>query len=442
MPLEKRQKLFVSTRAYREKHGNPYPRHEPASCPSLMARGFRFHAWLCRLCGCFFVRNLFGSERGHPPRVVWWSWYAFYSVGSLCFLLWMLVGAVMHAVRRSARNHYRFDGSLHVIAISVLSVKVLANITSLVAGSSKALAFYVRAAEFERRIGIPACACCSPRRYFWSDLRRGCLLVVYCIAFAAAVPLTPQSNIYVDHTHRPIWKQVCIWLRIILLIVFYFVYDNIHIAALRAAGEVLLEYMKNQLKVLESCTSQASVFQHFPPNSRNALKRLESIRLNFCEILDLKSAVNQVWNWSLVISTACTLLVVCTSAYEVCKNGPANWENYQAFLYSMYITYEFVALAAVSQSLIEAATKMKQACKTACTAVDVMQNQIQYLHDCIDPGELGLTGGAFFKLDMSLLVSAAAAIITYTVILVQTSRSSVDGFLYNSTRLPDVSSPA
>ncbi|KAH7933843.1 hypothetical protein HPB49_018057 [Dermacentor silvarum] len=50
--------------------------------------------------------------------------------------------------------------------------------------------------------------------------------------------------------------------------------------------------------------------------------------------------------------------------------------------------------------------------------------QIEYLHNCIDPEELSLNGGDFFKLNMSLLVSMAAAIITYTVILVQTSQSA------------------
>ncbi|XP_077492488.1 uncharacterized protein LOC144103705 [Amblyomma americanum] len=344
---------------------------------------------------------LSGTPKLRQPRVVWRSWYTIYSIGCLGFLLWMLVGTIIQAGRRAARNHYRFDGSLHIIATTVLFVKVLANTVSVVAGSRKSLAFHVRAAEFERRTRIPACTCCRPRRYFWSDLRQACLLVVYCAAFAAAVPLTPQSNVVVDYRHRPIWTQVYTWLQFIITIVFYFVYDSIHIVALQSAGQVVVEYMKSQLKVLEGCLSQASAVQ-LPHHSRDVQRHLEAIRLNFCEILELKAAINEVWSWSLVISTACTLLVLCTSAYEVCKNGPAKWDNYAAFVYSVYIAYRFVALAVVSQSLIDA---------------------IQYLHGCIDPEELCLTGGAFFKLNMPLLVSMAAAIITYTVILVQTSQS-------------------
>ncbi|XP_077529119.1 uncharacterized protein LOC144141434 [Haemaphysalis longicornis] len=52
---------------------------------------------------------------------------------------------------------------------------------------------------------------------------------------------------------------------------------------------------------------------------------------------------------------------------------------------------------------------------------DAYSEQIEYLHDIIEPDAMCLSGGGFFCLNKALLVSIAGSIITYTVILVQTS---------------------
>ncbi|XP_077558109.1 uncharacterized protein LOC144173647 isoform X2 [Haemaphysalis longicornis] len=54
-------------------------------------------------------------------------------------------------------------------------------------------------------------------------------------------------------------------------------------------------------------------------------------------------------------------------------------------------------------------------------AADVYNRQIQYLHDTIEPDIMCLSGGGFFCLNKALLVSMAGSVITYAVILVQTS---------------------
>ncbi|XP_075532177.1 gustatory receptor for sugar taste 64f-like [Dermacentor variabilis] len=47
--------------------------------------------------------------------------------------------------------------------------------------------------------------------------------------------------------------------------------------------------------------------------------------------------------------------------------------------------------------------------------------QMQFLHDSIDPNGMRISGAEFFYLDRKLLVSIAGSVITYTVILVQSS---------------------
>ncbi|KAH8030417.1 hypothetical protein HPB51_006849 [Rhipicephalus microplus] len=380
-----------------------------------MARSFRCHALLCRLCGCFFIRDLFGKEGKRSPKVVWRNWYTLYSIFCIGFLLWMQVGVVAHASRQATRTGHSFQGSLSVVVHVVLFVKVVVNAISVVAGTSKMLNFYIRAAVFENRVGIRACSCCATRRYFWSDVRRYCAFVVYCVAFVAAVPLVPESHALSSAGVQNVWSKVFLWIKVLFLVMLYFVYDSVHVVALRSAGKVLLEYLKNQLKLLEECIAgNVKGVEVVSRRTGDARCVVEAIRFHFYEIQELKAAINGIWSWSLVVSSTCTLLVLCTSLYELCQYGPAKWESYTAFVYSTYITYDFVSLASTSQSMVD---------------------MIEYLHSCIEPEELSLTGGDFFKLNMSLLVSMAAAIITYTVILVQTSQTATDILQQNSTCL-------
>ncbi|KAH6920196.1 hypothetical protein HPB50_028817 [Hyalomma asiaticum] len=49
--------------------------------------------------------------------------------------------------------------------------------------------------------------------------------------------------------------------------------------------------------------------------------------------------------------------------------------------------------------------------------------KVRYLRDSLNAGEMALSGAGFFSLKLRMLVSLAGTVITYTVILVQTSES-------------------
>ncbi|KAL1433568.1 hypothetical protein MTO96_012402 [Rhipicephalus appendiculatus] len=104
-------------------------------------------------------------------------------------------------------------------------------------------------------------------------------------------------------------------------------------------------------------------------------RRIEEVRLNVFTVIQLKRAINDIWVWSLLSSSLFTLVVPC-----ICVNL-RNTEN-----------------AAV-------------------------RYQVERLHDSIDPDDMAFQGADFFTLNMSLLVSMAATVITYAVILQQTTQS-------------------
>ncbi|KAL3240873.1 hypothetical protein MRX96_021669 [Rhipicephalus microplus] len=134
----------------------------------------------------------------------------------------------------------------------------------------------------------------------------------------------------------------------------------------------------------------------------NMARRVEEIRLNVFTVIQLKRAINDIWAWSLLSASVFTLVVPCICVYEACYAAYAPEQQYGVIAYTAYVAYELFTLAHASQSLI---------------------NKIERLRDSIDPDDMAFEGGGFFTLNMSLLVSMAASVITYAVILQQTTQS-------------------
>ncbi|KAK8774172.1 hypothetical protein V5799_011296 [Amblyomma americanum] len=310
---------------------------------------------LCRLCGCFFIRDLFEGNGRSLPRIVWKSWYTVYSCGCLASLLWIEIDVIVGEGYQANKRFYFLDNTLQVITRTVVLVKVLINLFCLFIGSSRILEFYLRAADFEKRAGISSCACCAPRKYFWSDLRRACLCVVYCSVFVVEQLLAPRADMSHHRGSGRGWIEAYAWTRYLIPCLFYFAYDSVHNMALISSCQVLVEYLRSQLKVLEECIY---CFQgNGPPSSRSdTATRVEMVRMRLCDIEELNNAVNDIWKWPLVATSVCILLVLCTAVYDVCKGGLASRDNYGSCFYALYLMYEFLALTFVSQSLANMCT--------------------------------------------------------------------------------------
>ncbi|KAL1433564.1 hypothetical protein MTO96_012398 [Rhipicephalus appendiculatus] len=127
------------------------------------------------------------------------------------------------------------------------------------------------------------------------------------------------------------------------------------------------------------------------------------MRLHLCTVQELKDSINGILQISVVVSSRTELWI--------------------AIGYSAFNSYEFLRLAQVSQSLANGYQEIKNLCRRTLTMERTIaySQQVQYLHSSINPEDISLNGSDFFKINLALLVSMAGSIITYTVILVQTS---------------------
>ncbi|XP_050046665.1 uncharacterized protein [Dermacentor andersoni] len=414
-------------------------KHKPSQ-HSNMLRSFALQARICRLCGCLFVRDMF-AKPPKSPKVAWLHWYTLYAAACLAFFLWFETDVVTrHAIELSDTQRF-FTKSLLVLLHVVIIIKACCNFLTMAFGARRMIEFLQKADAFEKeasiscseaasqcsqrnilcpclrskKVGIPSCLCCGQRNFLWTDIGGIVTFTAYFISYTAALIHQEQK---VDHdgqlSTREIVDRVCGFVAALL----FFTYDTVNFVALRHSAEVLeryVLYLKHCIDGFVGCKVIGC--------EKEAAQKIQAVRLRLCTVLELKSDINAIWQRSIVVSSVGLLLVTCISLYTIITEGLRKTELWIAIGYSAFTSYEFLELARVSQSLSNALQAIKDSCRKTPTmdSTTAYSHQVQYLHSTINPDDISLNGSDFFKINLSLLVSMAGSIITYTVILVQTS---------------------
>ncbi|KAL1433567.1 hypothetical protein MTO96_012401 [Rhipicephalus appendiculatus] len=365
---------------------------KPLSSSSLLARSSKLHGRLGQLCGCFFVRGIFSGVQEQARRVRCRSWYTIYSCACVALVTWIWADTMASWTVEWSGHRERIDNSLHITIHTLVFFRVAMNCVCMLSGSTKLVSIYQLAYVYEKRTGLTPCECCSTQKIFWADVRRCCGWVIYAIL----VTWTEPQGL---HERKNAVTQTIFWINTVPLTLFWLVYDTMYSVALKTSAQALCMYLEHELQALTFLTSD-KVFS-FNRHAHMA-RRIEEVRLNVFTVIRLKRAINDIWVWSLLATSVFTLVVPCICMYEACYAAYAPEQQYATIIYTTYVAYEFFTLALASQCLI---------------------NGIERLHDSIDPNDMAFEGAGFFTLSMSLLVSMAASVITYAVILQQTTQS-------------------
>ncbi|XP_077493294.1 uncharacterized protein LOC144104273 [Amblyomma americanum] len=388
-------------------------KHKPSQ-HSNMLRSFAFQGRLCRFCGCLFINDMF-AKPPKSPKVVWAHWYTLYAAACFAFFLWFETDVVTrHAIELSDTKRF-LTKSLLVLLHSVVIVKASGNFLTMVVNARKILEFLRKAEAFEKDLGVTSCLCCGQRHFFWTDLGAIATFALYFVSYTAALfhqeqKVDPDDSL----TVREIVNRVCSFFAAGL----FFTYDSVNFVALRHSAEVLecyILFLKHSIDGCVGCKVAGCELE--------AAKKVQAVRLHLCTVLEMKNDINAIWQRSVVVSSVGLLLVTCISLYTIITEGLRRTELWIAIGYSAFTSYEFLQLARVSQSLSNTFQAIKDSCRKTPTmdSTTVYSHQVQYLHSTINPDDISLNGSDFFKINLALLVSMAGSIITYTVILVQTS---------------------
>ncbi|KAH7950316.1 hypothetical protein HPB49_022340 [Dermacentor silvarum] len=177
----------------------------------------------------------------------------------------------------------------------------------------------------------------------------------------------------------------------------FYVYQMVDFVVLRPCLEVLLLYIRQQYEVVR-CMIDGGGSTVFV----NPARKVEEVRMNLCAIALLKQQLNCIWRWSIMASGAVVLLFACSFTYSAFVEGFSTLQSLVGMIYTSLLVLDLLDIAGLSQEMV---------------------NEISYLRDTIKPKEMAISGAGFFSLNLPLIVSLAGSVITYTVILVQTSES-------------------
>ncbi|KAL3240867.1 hypothetical protein MRX96_021663 [Rhipicephalus microplus] len=333
--------------------------------------------------------------------VTWKSWYTLYSVAFLSFFGWLLFDFVANSVNPTSTETRNFTKALYLVVPLAASSKVAVNVCSAIFGCGNVNCYF---------------------RFF---------ILAACIAgVVATAHITTSPTVFGDNHFRDLLKVTTI----VANFVFFF-YDMLHSITLRPCCEVLIAYVRHQQATLRAVlpTHNRAVVS---PLGLTGVAELQRVKANVHSIGKLRQLLNDIWQYSLVVSSVTVLVVGCVTVYCTFDSGMP-WDiMFLGFTYITYSSLDLIDMALLSHAMSDEVLALKDTLETAslyrCTAAELRQGLnkkcIFILRRCpilfvsLRPEEWSFSGAKFFSLDFPLLVSIGGSIITYSVILVQTSK--------------------
>ncbi|KAK8774173.1 hypothetical protein V5799_011297 [Amblyomma americanum] len=376
----------------------------------VVADRFKWYGRLCLLTGCLFVRGLHRNIKNATTSPK--SWYSLYA--SFCIIT-LYVGEFTYIVTgsRSEFNESRLSTRVfYGFVYGFAQFKVAVNIATSVIKASELLNFFRAAERYERVTGFQR----SRDSFAMSKvflLVRITMVAIFCSAAAMTFSyLADRCN-----ETPSLLLKVYLIIVVVLDLFLYLPHDIVYSSVLRPNCEVLVAYIRAQ------CEELVTVAQRTDPLSRmQNVSRLERIRVDLCAVRNLKVRLERIWKWPLLMASVNVLISMSIDISAAFEKAVTSEGIFLSAVFSTYQALDFADLSMLSQAMVNEATRLKGILKTMATGdcPECYINQVHFLYDAVQPNDMRLNCGNFFKLDTPLLVTMAGAIITFTVILVQT----------------------
>ncbi|CAN7993381.1 unnamed protein product, partial [Ixodes pacificus] len=296
---------------------------------SYMLRRFARYGRLCRVGGCFFIKN-FNEKSLEKATVTWKSLYTVYSTLCFCFFFWFEAAFIVQKAYVITFFSRSFAHSLLFILHTVVSCKIFVNFSAMVVGSAKLLDFFRKSDAFEKSTGFA-----QPQKRRSPMVRRSLVIVALVISYIIGI------HLFVGDITDELPRQWVIAAKVSGYIagVGFFLYDSLPFVVLMCCNEVLVEYTHAQLVHFKICDRSKAACSDL-----DASRHMETIRINLCQIRKLKDTLNTVWKWPLAAMSASILLILCIVLYAVFDGGLFLRDIWIILAYSVYSTLCFVEM--------------------------------------------------------------------------------------------------
>ncbi|KAL3216750.1 hypothetical protein MRX96_032835 [Rhipicephalus microplus] len=186
--------------------------------------------------------------------------------------------------------------------------------------------------------------------------------------------------------------------------------------------EVIRLYIEHQHEVLW-CIVRSGGNDYASAEKRARL--VGNVRLNLCAISHIKRSLNEMWQHAIAASGAMVLWASCTGIYLNFVEEFRTAQHMLSIMYTVSTVLDFLDIAILSDAMAREIRNVRHTLEEVVTSPENYSyfDQVMYLRDSLNPEEMALSAAGFFSLKLPTLVTLSGAIITYTVILVQTSES-------------------
>ncbi|KAH6923876.1 hypothetical protein HPB50_008403 [Hyalomma asiaticum] len=319
-----------------------YACHRGFVMASVMAAHFKPYGWIFRAVGLFFVQGL-QSRSVHDIRVAWKTWYTLYSIACLLFFT---SGELAVAVANTVRVFLRvrsFTKPLLLVLFAVMTVRMALNVATAFFGSRAMVQFFRKSAEYEKRTAFRREH--HGARPLMSYLPRFLFVAVF---IGHIVVRTRLSSRAWDAAGNP-FLEYAIKAGNLMFNSLCFVYDALHFVALRPCCEVLVSYIRHQGVKLRSLLPLTTGDATDVKPTDNG--ELECVRMNLRFLVELKKGLNDVWQNSVVASAVAILAITCFTAYSLFDGGIHTEQLLGVTAYCFYSAIDFADVARLSQNM-------------------------------------------------------------------------------------------
>ncbi|KAL1433573.1 hypothetical protein MTO96_012407 [Rhipicephalus appendiculatus] len=313
---------------------------------SAMAENFRVCGWLCRAAGVFFIRNIQAADVDEM-EVTWKSWYTLYSVACLSTLAATNIEFVATKMMELSTKARTFTKVLFLVVPVAVSSKVLVNIFSAIIGSGKMKEFLKNASKHEMETSF------WRQRYRYRSRISYVLRFLMAAAFSVNIVVTAHMTMSTAEFGNSYYLDLLRVVTIIGIFPFFF-YDMLYSMTLRPCCDVLIAYVRHQHATVRAVlpTVDHAIAR---PLGVTGVAELQRVKANLRSIGKLRQLLNDIWQYSLAVSSAAVLIVGCITVYCTFDNGMPLNQILLSLSYFVYSGLDFIDVARLSHAMADEA---------------------------------------------------------------------------------------
>ncbi|XP_075547737.1 gustatory receptor 64c [Dermacentor variabilis] len=190
-------------------------------------------------------------------------------------------------------------------------------------------------------------------------------------------------------------------------------------------AELFVQHLRAENRTLSAAAHGQMLVVGAGGRSDDLRTVLTDCRANMEAVLRMVGAAQGLLGTLLLLSFGVNMGVVCAVLYSLTDSSTPTGLLMSGILYSSLNFADALDVAFASESLANEVAEMKWTLRSLPFQghPDEFARDVRSFHEILDPSTMFLRAHGFFRVNMEQMISMCAAVITYTVILIQTSQS-------------------